>query len=596
MKKQTFHTIILTSVLVACAACGFLDPLPSGEYNEENLHKYPELIRGYVDKVYDQLPIDYNSGYYMLLSAATDDAVHSSPTNIIRRFSTGDLQMTNNPFTSKWTHNYFLINYCNMFLQDSVGFKTRYMVAEDSDLALRRRLQGGAYGLRAWLYYDLLKVFGGKGADGRMLGVPLRLEATEASEIDPADIKRATFDECVKQILDDCDAACRFLPFNNRDYPGDPVQSVQITGSALYKTLDQVAIDGIRAMVYLTWASPAYNPTNDMSRYEKAAEYAAKVMRHKLEKESTLAGGFDPTKGFSWHQMNSPELVWPSEMYINGSMESALYPKQFGGSATYAPTQELVDAFPMANGYPITDPRSGYDSSRPYEGRDPRFYASIFFNEAKAVNSNNKVLYTFDTAEGGQDAPGSDKVSPTGYYIKKFIYPNWNSLDETVETGYRCIHNINWTKMCLTFAEAASKTTSPLDATKYGYSAKQALAWLRHRPTTDNTPGISAAADHYLEECAADPAAFEALVKNEWYVVTCFEGERWYNLRRWATSASELGMDIHGVKISGEKGNYTYEYPLIETLTFASQWNPLPYTEIRRCPNLLQNEGWEGWK
>lgn len=33
----------------------------------------------------------------------------------------------------------------------------------------------------------------------------------------------------------------------------------------------------MKAMAYLTWASPAFNPQGDVSRWEKAAEYAAEV-------------------------------------------------------------------------------------------------------------------------------------------------------------------------------------------------------------------------------------------------------------------------------------------------------------------------------
>src|SRR5450759_4830012 len=58
------------------------------------------------------------------------------------------------------------------------------------------------------------------------------------------------------------------------------------------------------------------------------------------------------------------------------------------------PSQELVDSYEMANGEaPITgynadrtvatvNSASGYDPANPYVGRDPRFYASIYYNDA----------------------------------------------------------------------------------------------------------------------------------------------------------------------------------------------------------------------
>ena len=597
--KRKIYLLVLSVTAGFMSACTFLDPLPNGSYNDENFELYPELLRGFVDVVYNELlPETYLDNYYIPMSCATDDAIYSSPTAAWRIFSSGSAKMLSNPFDTKWRDNYRAINYLNMFLENDRGYNTRYMVAEDSDLALRNCLQGSAYGLRAWMYFDLLRVFGGKAENGELLGVPILTEPTDPKTADASTIERATFDECAEQILKDCDSAYKYLPRNNRDYPGDPQQSIQITGSARYKSLDQIAIDGLRAMVYIFWASPAYNPENDMSRYDKAARYAAAVIKHKLEVESTLTGGFDPTRGFSWHNVNSPEIIWPSEMRQSSNLETSFYPQQFGGSALVAPTQDLVDAFPMANGYPINDKRSNYDPTHPYEGRDPRFYATIFYNGAQVRRLNNasEVMYTFECANGGKDAPGSNEVSATGYYIKKFIYRNWNTNDTTKELGYRCIHFMNWTKMCLIFAEAANKYVGPTDEGTYGYSARQAIAWLRNRPTNDDEPGLGTFGDPYLDECAAEATTFEGLVKNEWRVETCFEGDRYYNLRRWATDVSEINKPIHMAKISNQSGLISYEYPVVETLKYPSLWAPIPYTEIRKCPKLLQNQGWETGK
>ena len=597
--KRKIYLLVLSVTAGFMSACTFLDPLPNGSYNDENFELYPELLRGFVDVVYNELlPETYLDNYYIPMSCATDDAIYSSPTAAWRIFSSGSAKMLSNPFDTKWRDNYRAINYLNMFLENDRGYNTRYMVAEDSDLALRNCLQGSAYGLRAWMYFDLLRVFGGKAENGELLGVPILTEPTDPKTADASTIERATFDECAEQILKDCDSAYKYLPRNNRDYPGDPQQSIQITGSARYKSLDQIAIDGLRAMVYIFWASPAYNPENDMSRYDKAARYAAAVIKHKLEVESTLTGGFDPTRGFSWHNVNSPEIIWPSEMRQSSNLETSFYPQQFGGSALVAPTQDLVDAFPMANGYPINDKRSNYDPTHPYEGRDPRFYATIFYNGAQVRRLNNasEVMYTFECANGGKDAPGSNEVSATGYYIKKFIYRNWNTNDTTKELGYRCIHFMNWTKMCLIFAEAANKYVGPTDEGTYGYSARQAIAWLRNRPTNDDEPGLGTFGDPYLDECAAEATTFEGLVKNDWRVETCFEGDRYYNLRRWATDVSEINKPIHMAKISNQSGLISYEYPVVETLKYPSLWAPIPYTEIRKCPKLLQNQGWETWK
>ena len=55
----------------------------------------------------------------------------------------------------------------------------------------------------------------------------------------------------------------------------------------------------------------------------------------------------------------------------NLNIERDNYPPTLFGSGRINPTQNLVDAFPMANGYPIDHPESGYDPNNPYAGRDP---------------------------------------------------------------------------------------------------------------------------------------------------------------------------------------------------------------------------------
>ena len=80
---------------------------------------------------------------------------------------------------------------------------------------------------------------------------------------------------------------------------------------------------------------------------------------------------------------------------------------------------------------------------------------------------------------------------------------------------------------------------------------------------------------------------------------TCFEGKRFFNLRRWTANHSDLSainVDVHGVSIAGEPGAYTYTPTVIERKNYASLWRPLPYSEVRKCPNLVQNAGYENWK
>ena len=313
----------------------------------------------------------------------------------------------------------------------------------------------------------------------------------------------------------------------------------------------------------------------------------------KLNGES---GGLDPKASFMWTNPNTAEVIYLGNITQNSTFETNFYPLGFGGSANMVPSQELVDAFPMANGYPITDPASGYDKSRPYQGRDPRFYATIFYDGCTVVRNQSPYtqMYTFDIADGGKDAPGGLKTSPSGYYVKKYVSLGWNPNDVSIQTAQHSIFFIRWTHMCLAFAEAANHAVGPVTPID-GLTAKEALAYIRNRKVntgTEDVAGVGAAGDPYLDACCSSREAFDKLVKDEWRVETCFEGIRFHNVRRWATDVSEINVPVSGVSISGGK----YTYAEIEKRSFPSLWMPIPYKELRLAPGMVQNKGWEDWK
>lgn len=586
------NILIALSTIFAVCGCSFLEPFPDGSYNEDNYSEYPTIIRGFIDKAYNLRPSTYYTTEFIGLDTCTDDMLYRDKASGNRQFAIGNAQMTNNPLSGVWTRDYEAIYYVNLFLKDGIGRKTRYLVDPGSNAVLQKCLQGDAFGLRAWYGFNLLEFWGGVGTDGSLLGVYIPTEPVAVEDFDNKTLVRPSYDESVKQILADCDSALLYLPPANRDQYLQG-EAFHVTGAIRYRALDGVSVRALKARVLLTWASPAFNPTGDMTRWEKAARAAKEVIDFKLKSE---AGGLDPRGSFMWTNPNAAEIIFLGNIVQNASYETNFYPLGFGGNANIVPSQELVDAFPMANGYPITDPASGYDKSKPYEGRDPRFYASIFYDGCTVIRNQSPytLMYTFEVADGGKDAPGGLKTSPSGYYVKKYVSLGWNPNDVSVQTAQHSIFFLRWTHMCLAFAEAANQAVGP-NTPIDGLTAKEALAYVRSRKVNTGTQdenGVGASGDPYLEACAASRTAFDKLVKNEWRIETCFEGMRFKNVRRWATDVSEINVPVSGVTISG--GNYSYNE--IERRSFPSLWMPIPYKEMRLAPGLVQNKGWEDWK
>ena len=161
----------------------------------------------------------------------------------------------------------------------------------------------------------------------------------------------------------------------------------------------------------------------------------------------------------------------------------------------------------------------------------------------------------------------------TNYYIRKYIYLGWNKDDDKVQTMPKSIFFMRWTHMCLIFAEAANRVSGPT-AELYGYTPKQAHAYLRSRPTNDGIPGVGATADPYLDECAAaGPEEFEKLVRNERRIELCFEQLRYFDTRRWLIAEQTDGGPFYGMNV--DAGNsFTdeafYEKTVFETRVFLS--------------------------
>ena len=591
MKKRLTIILLMLGFLVSCDKA--LDPLANGFYTDDNIGEYPSIIKGFVDKAYSLVGTNlYNGNEYAMLDCATDNGVATSTTAAMRKFAGGALSPSEDPFKEWWSRDYEGIWYVNRFLQDRIGINTRYMRDEAQDELIRRNYQGDAFALRAWFGYDLLRKFGGKGADGKLYGYPIMTAPVPYTPDAAAALKRDSFDACVEQILSDCDSALVYLPVANRDWLA---VNTAVQGSCRWTRFDGMSVIALKALTCLLWASDAFNPDSDVTRWEKAATFAGQAMRLKIDEDGHH--GFLPLSSFSWMDPNTPEAFWISAPSAKtGAMEKDQYPTGFNGSCKYAPSQELVDAFPGANGYPVTDSRSGYDPKHPYLNRDPRFYSTIFYNGCELTRQGDAsdIMYTFDMSVGGRDMNGLVGNGLTNYYLRKFTYAGWNASDQSVQTMPRAVIHIGWRDMCLALAEAANRAVGPLD-NRYGWSARDALAYIRSRSTADGKPGLGYGGDPYLDECAADRAKFEALVRNERRLEFCFEGKRLADLIRWGVSLEERNRSVHRVKILVSGSVTAYSSVVTDERALPSVWTPLPYAEIVNAPSMVQNEGWETW-
>lgn len=591
--KSIFSILLIAGFFTSCV--DYLEPYPNGNRTTEDVWKFQDMVQGLVGQCYDNMPRNYNDNEGVYLDGATDDVVITSTTNSINRLAVGALPTSMDPFRTYWDRNYRSIYLVNLFLKDRRGYNTKFLVNSHLDSLVKNRLQGEAFALRAWFQWDLLQKFGGKGMNGQLLGFPIVLEPIDIKQ--QTNLARNTYDECVKQIIADCDSAYKYLPLAHRDFLVPNVNDRAYAGGRYWGRFDGITTRAIKAMVYLTWASPRFNPGNDITRWDLAAKNAKEVMDFKM-KTDAVTNGFNVNKATNWFDPNFGGIIFSARYNnANDAMERMFYPGGFQGTGSVGATQEFVDAFPMKNGYPISDPRSLYDPTKPYENRDPRFYAAIFHNNARAVKINTSTtMYTFENWLNGKDAAGPAVNSRTNYHIKKMVFMGLNWSDNSINRQPHAKFFIYWAQMCLTFAEAANQVEGP-DGARYGLSAKDAMAYLRKKDNTDGGKGFTT--DPYLTEVASlGKVPFNELIKNERRLETCFEGTRFYDLRRWTTDLASLNKPVRMAKIQkNADGTFTYNLDqVVEVRAYSSAYLPIPYDEMVRMSNLVQNEGWDAWK
>ena len=135
------------------------------------------------------------------------------------------------------------------------------------------------------------------------------------------------------------------------------------------------------------------------------------------------------------------------------------------------------------------------------------------------------------------------------------------------------------TEIYLNFAEAANEAWGPTGTGSFAFSAKDVIGAIRKRA------GIKQP-DAYLASIS-DKEQMRGLIRNERRLELCFEGFRFWDLRRWKADLTE---PANGVLINGSE----FTVFKVEDRAFNNEYmhyGPIPFNEVLKF-NLVQNNGW----
>lgn len=580
--------ILLVALVIALTSCEDL-LVPADENNRllEDIYTDPGFAEGLLINGYVRLP----AGGYNYSDVATDDAVANNTDYSYAAMATGKWSAMNNP-TEEWSRSFAAIQYLNLLLQETDSVQWA-VTGKYTNEMFNDRAKGEAYGLRAMFMYYLLQAHGGWTSDGELLGVPILTEPV----VDEEDfyLPRNTFQECIDQIYADLELAESYLPLDFEDildeseipskYNGMTTVSDynRVFGAFNRQRLTARIVKGFRSRVALLAASPAFSEGTNV-KWEDAANYAAEVL--------DLIGGISglAENGAYWYSkanaaeinaiesgINPPEILWRTNVGESTGLEEDNYPPSLYGNGLVNPTQNLVDAFPMANGYPISNGNSGYNASKPYDNRDPRLELYIVYNESR-VGPSRKTIYT----EVGKSNDGIDAISTstrTGYYMRKLLREDVN-LNPTSRTAQKHYYpRIRYTELFLIYAEAANQAWGPDGAGSLGVSAREVIAAIRERAGIEQP-------DTYLNSISSKEE-MQQLIRNERRLELCFEGFRFWDLRRWK---EDITAPAKGMRISADN---KFTVTQVENRQYKDfmYYGPLPYTEVLKW-GLTQNQGW----
>ena len=602
------------------AACDdLIEPGIENNQDFEMLTKVPTNAAGLAMHGYSDLP--YQGGVSSFSDVATDDAVSNDDLSVKNEWEKNQyLKVGNGLWSSKqgginpldqWTSRRTNIQYVNRFLDEMDGFKwTGNAVVNEM---FKDQIKGEVYALRALQTFYFLRAHCGY-VGGELLGVPCLTHPETAG--DNFNVPRSSFKDCIKQIFSDLEEARTYLPYDYANVKDAEIpekyKAIGVDYAEDYNRVFGANKSGrmsgriaaaLEAQVALFAASPAYSDQSGVT-WDDAAKKAAELL-------NTIGGvsGIDPNGNHWYNNIDEirsarggsvpAEIIWRGNVSETNSLETDCYPASLAGKARINPTQNLVDAFPMANGYPITDAASGYDPQDPYEGRDPRFDLYIVhdgsdfgpYRSTDKIKNTDLINTTVDDKDNidGLDAEKGGFPTRTGYYMRKLL--NEDCIIQMkggsgVSAQHKYDARIRYTEIFLAYAEAANEAYGPTSpAPGASYSAYDVIKAIRQRGGIED--------DQYLESIKSDQSKMRDLIRNERRIELCFEGHRFWDLRRWKANLNE---PVKAMEIKTVNGKKTYNVVdvknEIRNYDDCMYYGPVPETEINKWPALKQNDGW----
>ena len=627
MKKIFYNILAIAFLLGLATSCeDVLDQQAVDTFNEELVFSDLNVVKAYLGKTYDRMGGDTDAGILGaredLLVSGTDQTlcIHRPANYVMIKGTMSPDQLgffVDNGLGgyTRWNNLYANIQNVNKILDniDAVPLKA-------GEEALQKQMKGEAYFIRAYDYASLLMIYG---------GAILQDKAFMLGE-DYSTMKRSSIKETLDFILKDIQSAIDNLP-----------------ASVEQGRANRAAAAALKSRVLLFCASKltngGYEPSNTLVSFpagsqnglmQQARDAAKDVMDGKYGNFSLVGSTADPASPLSPADVQkyadnyfsifnqkagwNTETIWGIQFPLTGgnvNNANLWYgPNGYHNWGNNNPTEPLVRSYEMADGTKFqwdkynpgdmevrkaTAAELAADPLRnPYNGREPRFYASILYDgapwqqrpsDAAGLEPENKIQTGYylknegdkdpyksglDTRQGLIEAWNGTK---NAYYIRKLCDPAtagqyFRNTNTWVEFRYAEIL-MNYAEACIELGGA--------DLQK----GVDAMNMVRNRA------GLP-------DRVAADQATAREYMRHERNIEFFAEGHRFYDMRRWMI-AEQVIENVYGMRIEHyDNGSTMWKYnknDKADERTFTDKkfyWVPLSRDEMNKAPQLQQNPGY----
>lgn len=552
MKTRTIKFLILAILAGVLGACDdILDIDPKTSYTEKTIFSDPALTEAYLTKHYALLKPGWGADWIRAdqysLRFVSDEAMCNFNWQGYWSINNGEMTPDQIGGLDIWTSYYSNIKDINIFFQNLEAL-------ESLDETSKNTLTGEAHFFRAFYYMNLVNFYG---------GVPLVLKPLNLDDPDLM-VGRNTYQECADFVVSEFQKAADLLPESQ-------------TGGDFGRATKGAAL-AFKSRMLLYMASPLWNTSNDMSKWQAASDAAKAVIDMSYQLDSNYGGLFlNP---------NSPEIIF-QRLYTS---EFGTYfdwsntPNGWGGYSATCVLQDMVDSYEMEDGTMPDESMYATATSDPWLNRDPRFYASIVCDAHPFRGHTAEFWEDENGTSGGHSSRfgnGGWNASKTSYTIRKFMNEKLRNVwsDKSSQPWVFC----RLAEIYLNYAEAQYHLGN-------GSIARDYLNKIRNRARNgkiDILPDVTATGADLLKK-----------IQHERKVELAFEDHRFFDVRRWKIAEQTENKPGRGIRVI-KKSDGTKSYNIITVqpdrkfIAPNHYLLPIPRYEIEKNDLLKQNPGYK---